>query len=339
MKTFPQLRPQKKRRDNQKSVAKQRRNQLTDSIPNLILNRNNSKLVNLGLYGKLKKQKVSTYRSRTTSTPVAIIYFIPSDVLKNCILSFLNSPLDRQSIQLTCRTFREMSDSPDILRSFSFCSDDRNAKFYNFETADGAIKCLYKFAKFGNLQALERYVTSGFLASIVLCAFLFSQSADTFCYQIVIQISISFITLHFYANPLGATIIQYLYLLGYFRSSNKSGLQQNKSIWNTQCETTTNTDNIYDEMAQIFQSMYHVRGIGHSSYCWNPLCNHSTPKYRKMPAILEASVQQLVYGLSNAYTRSMPSIRNMQNSIEFWNYFILKKFSQYCCIDCLQCCV
>jgi len=135
-----------------------------------------------------------------------------------------------------------MSDSADILRSFNFCSDNHRVKFYHFETADGVIKCLSKVAKFGNLQALERYIAFGFLASIFLYTFLFPQSAD--------QIGIA--TLHFYANPVGATIIQYLYLLSYFRFSDKSVPQQNEPIWNTQCKTTTNTGRFCNEMAQFF---------------------------------------------------------------------------------------
>jgi len=304
MGTVSQLYTRKRRRDNRTYMAEAKTTESIDSIPYLIKNRDNSKLVKRSLHRKLKKGRESNYLPSALPR-AALLSYIPSDVLKNCILSLLNNPLDRLSIQLTCRTFREISDSREMLRGFNFCSESGNdGDFFHFKTADGAIKCLYKFAKHGNLQALER---------------------------------IGVTTLHFYANPLGASIIHYVYLLGYFRSSQISGHQKNKLVWISQCEATANEGEFCDGMDQIFQTIRHMKGIWHPSCCWNPLCCHSVPNHRKMPAIIEAAVQQLVEDLSYIYDRSMSPSQNAQNPAKFWKSLILKKCSQYCCVDCLQC--
>jgi len=123
-------------------VAEQKTIKSIESIPYLIRNRDSSKSLNMGLRRKVKKKKesIGPFTSTLVLPPAALLFYIPIDVLKDCVLSFLNNPLDRLSIQLTCRTFREISDSPEMLRGFNFCTDGgREGNFYHFKTTDRLI--------------------------------------------------------------------------------------------------------------------------------------------------------------------------------------------------------
>mmetsp|Transcript_51973 Transcript_51973/g.62518 ORF Transcript_51973/g.62518 Transcript_51973/m.62518 type:complete len:462 (-) Transcript_51973:269-1654(-) len=93
--------------------------------------------------------------SKAVQTESRLFRFLPVEVIGHC-LSFLCSPADRLPLQLTCRHFRDLSDTDDILRGMYLCGNDETGKggfIINSDTRETAQKRLEKFVNAGNLEA------------------------------------------------------------------------------------------------------------------------------------------------------------------------------------------
>lgn len=118
-------------------------------------------------------QSSSTPSSCTESIPVArskslaqqeqekkqtsdLIKKLPTDVMAAC-LSFLGTTEDRYALQNTCKAFRDISNSEEMLEKVDIVGDlDTGHKgiIQEFDTPASASAALAPFARAGNLQAL-----------------------------------------------------------------------------------------------------------------------------------------------------------------------------------------
>lgn len=81
---------------------------------------------------------------------------VPDDVVGHS-LSFLSSVQDRNALQRTCRQFRRLSNSDDILASIRLGGDEETGVggiFSDDDSLDSAIKKVSIFARAGNTEAL-----------------------------------------------------------------------------------------------------------------------------------------------------------------------------------------
>lgn len=81
---------------------------------------------------------------------------LPQDVLHH-VLSFLTDLEDRHSLQITCSSFRTMSNNANMIRYLELGGDPETGArciLDNTETPEQAIEGLFEFARAGNLRAL-----------------------------------------------------------------------------------------------------------------------------------------------------------------------------------------
>lgn len=98
----------------------------------------------------------------------AFLSSVPEDVVAHC-LSFLGSTEDRRSLQLTCKLFRDISNSDPMLAQVSVAGNLETGKMgiiQEHDTPATAAAALAPFARAGNLEAL-------YMLGIVKC----------YCYQ------------------------------------------------------------------------------------------------------------------------------------------------------------
>lgn len=83
--------------------------------------------------------------------------FIPQDVLQAHIFSCLTDATDHHALQLTCRKFHEVTNTPEILSQVNLTGDEETGKgsiLHEVDVPDVAMQKLYKFAAVGNQQAM-----------------------------------------------------------------------------------------------------------------------------------------------------------------------------------------
>jgi len=122
-----------------------------------ITNNNNDKYHPAQQEPELKKKQKSD-----------LIQKLPADVVANC-LSFLGSTQDRHALQTTCKLFRDISNSEEMLSNVDVVGDLETGKggiIQENDTPSSASGALAPFARAGNLQAL-------YMLGIVKC----------YCYQ------------------------------------------------------------------------------------------------------------------------------------------------------------
>ena len=86
----------------------------------------------------------------------SLLFSLPQDTLAH-ICSYLTTRGDRHSLLLSCRSFHQVCDYPEILRFQDLEGDPKNRTrsiLYNAETSSEAITSLYKYAQAGNTSAL-----------------------------------------------------------------------------------------------------------------------------------------------------------------------------------------
>jgi hypothetical protein len=85
-----------------------------------------------------------------------LLSIVPDDVVAHC-LSFLGTAEDRFSLQTTCKRFRDISNSDDMLAKVNVAGDKETAKrgiIQDHDTPATAAEALSPFARAGNLEAL-----------------------------------------------------------------------------------------------------------------------------------------------------------------------------------------
>lgn len=86
----------------------------------------------------------------------SLLFQLPQDTLAH-VCSYLTTKGDRHSLLVSCRSFHQVCDYPEILRHQDLEGDPKNRTrsiLYNAETSSEAITTLYKFAMAGNVSAL-----------------------------------------------------------------------------------------------------------------------------------------------------------------------------------------
>lgn len=111
-------------------------------------------------------------RSKLTSVPTLVdspaeenerkkqtsdfLRIVPEDAIAHC-LSFLGTAEDRFALQTTCKSFRDISNSDDMLEKVNICGNKETGKYgiiLEADTPSTAAATLSPFARAGNLDAL-----------------------------------------------------------------------------------------------------------------------------------------------------------------------------------------
>mmetsp|Transcript_24805 Transcript_24805/g.37700 ORF Transcript_24805/g.37700 Transcript_24805/m.37700 type:complete len:364 (+) Transcript_24805:206-1297(+) len=120
--------------------------------PRLILPRSSP----LPPFKKLKSEYGSAVAMPPSLEQSTFLRMVPDDVVGHC-LSFLSSAYDRNALQRTCRQFRRLSNSDEILASIQLGGDKETGVggiFADDDNLDSAIKKVSIFARAGNVEAL-----------------------------------------------------------------------------------------------------------------------------------------------------------------------------------------
>mmetsp|Transcript_30876 Transcript_30876/g.45665 ORF Transcript_30876/g.45665 Transcript_30876/m.45665 type:complete len:364 (-) Transcript_30876:1247-2338(-) len=107
-------------------------------------------------FKKLRSEYGSAIAMPPSLEQSTFLRIVPDDVVGYC-LSFLNSVQDRSALQRTCRQFRRLSNSDDILASIRLGGDEETGLGGIFSYDDGldsASKKVSLFARAGNVEAL-----------------------------------------------------------------------------------------------------------------------------------------------------------------------------------------
>lgn len=94
-----------------------------------------------------------TERKKQTSD---LLRIVPEDVIAHC-LSFLGTAEDRFALQITCKVFRNISNSDAMLEKLDICGNEmtgKNGIIQDTDTPSMAAATLAPFARAGNLEAL-----------------------------------------------------------------------------------------------------------------------------------------------------------------------------------------
>lgn len=104
----------------------------------------------------LKTTKRQRQCNRNEQAQSPLFSELPEDVLHH-VLSFLTDVEERHSLQLTCSSFRTMSNNPNMMRSLNLCGENESAGrsiLDSIDTPEQAIEGLFEFARASNLRAL-----------------------------------------------------------------------------------------------------------------------------------------------------------------------------------------
>jgi hypothetical protein len=99
---------------------------------------------------------VSGSKKQTQQKDSPFLSNIPEDVVAHC-LSFLSSAEDRRPLQMTCKLFRDISNSDPMLAQVSVAGNLESGKrgiIQDHDTPATAAVALAPFARAGNLEAL-----------------------------------------------------------------------------------------------------------------------------------------------------------------------------------------
>jgi hypothetical protein len=105
-----------------------------------------------------KKQKISGVMGQPNSL---LLQMIPTEVLQTHVFSFLTHARDYHSVQLSCTTFKTLSNKSEFLKRVHLSGEAETGNgsiLRNVDSPIVAVELLYKFANVGNQQALYMYV-------------------------------------------------------------------------------------------------------------------------------------------------------------------------------------
>lgn len=280
--------------------------------PNLVSPNTNEGYDGMGNMPGKKRQR---HHNRIEQTHSPLFTELPDDVLHHA-LSFLTDAKDRHSLQLTCSTFRAMSNNTDMMRVLDLGGDLETGSrsiLNNMDTPEQAIEVLFEFARAGNLRAL-------YMTGMVV----------TYCY----------------GDKIGVSLLKHTANRGCLRSAYALGLILRDSLKSESdaylgraiesgflpaCQEIFTSHQVKERFGDLdamtlkryFDSIGLNRLLGRcylqcsgvrrvqSSHCWNPMCGRwafkATPSYphsnvqqmsnRSLPALaphLEASLSSLL---------------------------------------------
>lgn len=141
------------RRTSLVTARKRRRDGENIMTPNLVSPNTNEEYDEIENTQEKKRQRHS---NRIEQSQSPLFTELPEDVLHHA-LSFLTDSKDRHSLQLTCSTFRAMSNNSDMMRTLDLGGDPETGSrsiLNNMDTPEQAIEVLFEFARAGNLRAM-----------------------------------------------------------------------------------------------------------------------------------------------------------------------------------------